>query len=71
MKEDNRIHVLERKIEMLEENEKQSDVLRKVMGKCIMDLIFKPFVNRRKIRKMYKKNGFDISRTVQLYFKRD
>lgn len=59
---------LERKIDRLEENAKQSEALNGALGKALMDVIHKPFVNRRKIRKMYKNDGYDISRTVELYF---
>jgi len=69
MNEESKIETLERKISRLEENAEQSKKLIYKLGKCLSLVIQSPFVNRGKIRKMYKNNGYDISKTVELYFK--
>jgi len=60
--------LLQREIERMEYNADQSKLLASKLGHSLMLVINSPFVNRRKIRKLYKKNGFDIASTVELYF---
>ena len=59
---------LERENERLKENIEQLESHNKQLGKCLMHMVRKPFINRLKIRKMYKANGFDMAQTVELYF---
>ncbi len=56
------------KIADLQEDVKRLETLNSMAGSQLMNIINTRFVSRRKIRKMYKTNDFDIIRTVQLYF---
>lgn len=56
------------KIKKLEDEVLRLNGLCGALGKGLIKIVNARFVNRRKISKMYKTNGTDISNTVRLYF---